>query len=101
MPPPQKKADPPHKMVLTANSLRNTTVAVDDDSFYYEIVTRTWHPTITKIKKLDVETQQMITIAELEHEPKREPRVRFGLDRDENAPWTNAREWLKFTPKKK
>ncbi|EJD03304.1 uncharacterized protein FOMMEDRAFT_146910 [Fomitiporia mediterranea MF3/22] len=98
--PPPKKADPPHKMVFTANSLRNTTIAVDDDTLYYEIVTRFWHPTITKIKKLDIDSQQMITVAEIEREPKREPRVRFGLDKDENAAWTDAREWLHYTPKK-
>lgn len=98
--PPPKKADPPHRMVLTANSLRNTTISVDDDALYYEIVTRFWHPTITKIRRLDTETSEMITVAEVEREPKREPRVRFNLDKDESAQWVPARDWLKFTPKK-
>ena len=87
-------------MVLTANSLRNTTVSVDNDALYYEIVTRFWHPTITKIRRLDNETQEIKTVAEIEREPRSEPRVRFGLDKDENAPWMPARDWLKFTPQK-
>ena len=95
--PPPKKVDPPHKMVLTTNSLRNTTIAVDDDALYYEIVTRFWHPHLTKIKKLDEDTQEMVTIAELEREPGREPRLRFG---GENAEWINAKDWLHNTPEK-
>ncbi|TDL24294.1 hypothetical protein BD410DRAFT_693202, partial [Rickenella mellea] len=90
MPPPQK-AEPPHKMELTTNSLRNTTIAVDNDQLYYEIVTRFWHPHITKIRKLDAESQHIETIAELENEPGKEPRVRFG---DEE--WMPASQWLKW-----
>ncbi|KAL5524070.1 hypothetical protein ACEPAG_8243 [Sanghuangporus baumii] len=98
--PPPKKPDPPVKMVLSTNSLRNTTIAVDDDAFYYEVVTRFWHPTITKIRRLDPESNRMITVAEVEREPKREPRVRFGVDKDENAQWILARDWLNSTPQK-
>ena len=98
--PPPKKVDPPLKMELTANSLRNTTISVEDDTFYYEVVTRFWHPHITKIRRQLPETQEIRTVAELERIPGREPRVRFGLDKDENAPWIDAHEWLHFTPKK-
>ncbi|KAI5116314.1 hypothetical protein M0805_005522 [Coniferiporia weirii] len=95
--PPPKKADPPHKMVLTTNSLRNTTISVDDDALYYEIVTRFWHPHITKIRKLDTDTQEMVTIAELEREPGKEPRVRFG---GQDAEWVLASQWLQKEPQK-
>ena len=95
--PPPKKADPPHKMVLTTNSLRNTTISVDSDTIYYEIVTRFWHPNLTKIKKLDPDTAEMVTVAELEREPGREPRLRFG---GQDAEWINAADWLKRDPQK-
>ena len=95
--PPPKKADPPHKMVLTTNSLRNTTIAVDNDALYYEIVTRFWHPHLTKIKKLDPDTAEMVTIAELEREPGKEPRVRFG---GEDAEWVPAWKFLEKEPQK-
>jgi len=95
--PPPKKVDPPHKMVFTTNSLKNTTIAVDDDQLYYEIVTRFWHPNITKIKKLDYDTSEMKTIAEIERESGKEPRLRFG---GEDAPWINASEWLQRDPQK-
>ena len=39
----------------------------------------------------------MVTIAELEREPGREPRLRFG---GENAEWINAKDWLHNTPEK-
>ena len=77
MPPPPKQ-DPPLRLTLTANSIRNTTIAVEDDSFYYEVVTRFWHPNITKIKKLDSEQRELETIAEIEREPGKQPRIRFG-----------------------
>jgi hypothetical protein len=37
------------KMEFATNSVRNTTLATADDDPYYEIVTRFWHPHITKI----------------------------------------------------
>ena len=83
-------------MTLTTNSLRNTTVAVDNDLFYYEVVTRFWHPHLTKINKLDTETGELELIAELEREPGKDPRVRFGKDGE----WMNARDWLKLDEKK-
>ena len=85
MPPPPKKADPPHKLTFTTNSLRNTTIAVDNDALYYEVVTRFWHPHVTKIRKLDTDTQELVTVAELERVPGREPRLRF-VRNTERAP---------------
>jgi len=88
--PPPKKVDPPHRMEFTTNSLKNTTISVDNDAMYYEIVTRNWHPHLTKIKKLDVDTQELETIAELEKEPGKEARLRFG----EEGEWIPANKWL-------
>ena len=95
--PPPKKVDPPHKMVLTTNSLRNTTISIDNDLLYYEIVTRFWHPHVTKIKKLDPETSELVTVAELEREPGKEPRIRFG---GEDSEWILASRWLQREPAK-
>ncbi|TFY54377.1 hypothetical protein EVG20_g9728 [Dentipellis fragilis] len=64
--PPPRKPEPMHRMVFTTNSLRNTTISVDDDALYYEIVTRFWHPKLTKIFKLDKEAREMSLIAEIE-----------------------------------
>ncbi|KAH8119519.1 hypothetical protein DFH11DRAFT_1501567 [Phellopilus nigrolimitatus] len=89
--PPPKKVEPPHKLVLSTNSIRNTTIAVDDDAFYYEVVTRFWHPNLTKIKKLDTDTAEMVTIAEIEREPGRETRLRFG---GQDAEWIPASRFL-------
>ncbi|KAJ7599478.1 hypothetical protein C8J56DRAFT_770032 [Mycena floridula] len=51
---------------FTTNSVKNTTLATEDDLHYYEIVTRFWHPTLTKINLLDPDTQILRTIAEIE-----------------------------------
>ncbi|KAL4260989.1 protein of unknown function DUF6593 [Pleurotus pulmonarius] len=75
-----KKADPPLRMEIVANSVRNTTIAVEDDRYYFEVVTRYWHPTTTKINR------------------GAERRVRF-LQPTEKGPqlgdWINASEFLK------
>lgn len=113
--PPPKKVDPPHRLEFTANSLRNTTIAVDNDALYYEIVTRFWHPHITKIRKLNGDTMELVTIAELERFPGKTPRLRWmsevedaqALSRDrrgetsrsvrpgeEDANWISADDWL-------
>lgn len=108
---PPRKVDLPHRLVLTTNSLRNTTVSVDNDALYYEVVTRFWHPHITKIKKLNGDTQEMVTIAELERFPGKTPRLRWtnevetaveiARDRRGEAPgpsqelgWIDADRWL-------
>ena len=92
MPPPPKPS-PPHKLEITKNSLRNTAMAVENDTIHYEIVTRFWHPHITKINKADFENIRVETVAEIERMPGREPRVRFGGD---NGQWMDARDFLKF-----
>ena len=110
--PPPKKVDLPHKLEFTTNSLRNTTIAVDNDALYYEIVTRFWHPHITKIRKLNVDTMELVTIAELERFPGKAPRLRWKsevedaveLSRERRGEtsrsltqeegWINADEWL-------
>ena len=107
-PPPARSkgatAAKPHKMIFTKNSLRNTTIAVEDDEFFYEIVTRYWHPYTTKIKKLDRDTNTIRTIAELERKPGEEARLRF-LDGDvsgegEDVPWIKASDWFKVDERK-
>lgn len=54
------------KLHFTSNSIRNTTLANHDDSLYYEVVTRFWHPKLTKINILDPETQALRLVAEIE-----------------------------------
>lgn len=114
MPPPKKPA-PPLKLEFTTNSLRNTTIAVGNDKFYYEIVTRYWHPNTTKINKLDVESREFKTIAEIEKVPgkNKEPKVRFrkptsALAKEKEPEggdevmdeWIKASDFLKFDPLK-
>jgi hypothetical protein len=82
-------------MEFTTNSLRNTTVAVDTDNLYFEIVTRFWHPDITKINKLDVESRQFTTIAEISQTPGGEPKVRFG-----DGHWLDSSEFIKYDPER-
>ncbi|KAI0059508.1 hypothetical protein BV25DRAFT_1808942 [Artomyces pyxidatus] len=92
---PPRKADPLHRMVFTTNSLRNTTIAVDDDALYYEIVTRYWHPNLTKIFKLDKEIREMLLIAELERVPGQPAKIRFG---GEHGEWVSEEEFLRWDP---
>src|SRR5260370_28564902 len=56
-------------MVFTINGLCNTTVSVDDDMLYYEIITHFWQLHLTKISKLDVDKSQMVLVAEIERVP--------------------------------
>ncbi|CCM03894.1 uncharacterized protein FIBRA_06045 [Fibroporia radiculosa] len=93
--PPPPKPKPPHKMVLTANSLRNTTFSVGNDTFYYEVVTRFWHPNLTRIIKHDFETRELTPLAEIEGLQTKEPRVRFG---GEKGDWMSASDFVKFEP---
>ncbi|KAH8987395.1 hypothetical protein EDB86DRAFT_3065752 [Lactarius hatsudake] len=96
--PPPKKAEPSCRMVLTTNSLRNTTIAVEDDSHYYEVVTRFWHPHLTKILKLDMGTRDMVLAAEIEREPDKDVRVRFG---GEHGEWIREQDFLKWDVQKR
>ncbi|CAL1706051.1 unnamed protein product [Somion occarium] len=95
--PPPAKPKPSHKLELTTNSLRNTTFAADDDTIYYEVVTRYWHPNLTKINKTDMETREVTVAAEIERPRGREPRVRFGGDKGE---WMSASDFVKFDQEK-
>lgn len=97
--PPPKKVDPPIILSLTTNSLRNTTFAVEDDKFYYEVVTRFWHPNVTKIRRREQDSQELVTIAELEKEPGKQPRLHFGGE-DPNAEWIPAHKWFEKDPEK-
>jgi len=89
--PPSKKPVPPHKMEFTTNSLRNNTLAVDTDALYFEIVTRFWHPDLTKINRLDVESRELTTVAEISRTPGKEPKVRFG-----EGEWLKASEFITY-----
>ncbi|KAI0320078.1 hypothetical protein OF83DRAFT_674304 [Amylostereum chailletii] len=91
--PPPRKPDSAHKLVFTTNSLRNTTISVHDDTIYYEVVTRFWHPHITKILKLDKEARQMDLVAEIERVPGKEVRVRVG---GEHGSWVSQDEVLRW-----
>lgn len=95
MPPPAAKPKPPQKLEFTKNSLRNTTLAAGDDSLYFEIVTRFWHPNLTKINKFDMETRELLTVAEIEGLQTRDPRVRLGGDKGQ---WVSANDFLKSDP---
>jgi hypothetical protein len=95
---PEKIAEGYHRMVFTTNSLRNTTVSVGDDSLYYEIVTRFWHPYLTKIFKLDTDTRELILVAEIEREPGKTVRVRFG---GENSEWINEQDFMNWDSQKR
>jgi hypothetical protein len=86
------------RMVFTTNSLRNTTLSVEDDTLYYEIVTHFWHPHLTKIFKLDVDTREMILVAEIERVPGSNVRVRFG---GEEAEWTDELDFMSWDLEKR
>lgn len=75
------------------NSLRNTTLSTVDDSMYFEIVTRFWHSNLTKINKFDMETRELVTVAEIEGLQSGKSRVRFGGDKGQ---WVPAAEFLKY-----
>ncbi|GBE80287.1 hypothetical protein SCP_0300020 [Sparassis crispa] len=96
MPPRQPAPKPPHKMEFATNSLRNTTLAAGDDVLYYEIVTRYWHPNVTRVVKHDFEARTLVPVAEIEDLFQREPRVRFiGPDGAEGE-WVDAGQLVAF-----
>jgi len=78
-------------MVFTTNSLRNTTNSVRDDTLYFGTVTRSWHPQLTKNFKLDVDTREMVLVAEIEREPVKDVRVRFSGEHAECGGSTSRR----------
>ncbi|KAH7911023.1 hypothetical protein BJ138DRAFT_36989 [Hygrophoropsis aurantiaca] len=89
-----KKVDPPHKLTFATNSVRNTTFSIDNDKFYYEIVTRFWHPHLTKINKYDYEARVVTCVAEIESLPKKEVKVRFNTAEAEGE-WLRASDFIK------
>jgi hypothetical protein len=95
---PKKNTGAYLRMVFTTNSLRNTTVSVEDDTVYYEIVTHFWQPHLTKISKLDAATREMVLVAEIERVPGSTVRVRFG---GEDADWTNELDFMSWDLEKR
>ncbi|KAF8589704.1 hypothetical protein K439DRAFT_1612506 [Ramaria rubella] len=65
-PPPPPPA--PIKLVFTTTSLRNVTIATENDEFYYEIVTPDWDILNTRVRRLDTNTGIMSLVAELKKE---------------------------------
>lgn len=65
------------------NNLGNTTIPVEDDGVYYEIVTCFWHPGLTRNFKLEVDTNKMDLVPEIEHWPSKDVPVRIGGGRAE------------------
>ncbi|GJJ16208.1 hypothetical protein Clacol_010504 [Clathrus columnatus] len=74
---------PPIKLILTTNSLRNTTISDETDNIYYEIRTEPWIPLHTKVKRLDPETREYEVKAEIQ---------RFG-DKPEVRVLERSKEW--------
>ncbi|VDB84240.1 unnamed protein product [Peniophora sp. CBMAI 1063] len=91
--PSPRRPDPIHVLSFATNSLRNTTISNSDDTLYYEVVTRFWHPHLTKIFKLDKEARQMRLVGEIDREPSREPRVRVGGERSHWIPLDDYMKW--------
>ncbi|KAI0271811.1 hypothetical protein BGY98DRAFT_922720 [Russula aff. rugulosa BPL654] len=95
---PKKNTGAYLRMVFTTNSLRNTTVPVEDDTVYYEIVTHFWQPHLTKVSKLDAATREMVLVAEIERVPGSTVRVRFG---GEDADWINELDFMSLDLEKR
>ncbi|KAF7376414.1 hypothetical protein MSAN_00056900 [Mycena sanguinolenta] len=102
--------DTPSKSIvleLATNSVRNNTFAAAEDDPYFEVVTRFWHPNITKINKLDPNTAVMTTVCEID---KKEAKIRFlKQDEKEKYPqdspiglgeWLSIETMLKLAPEK-
>ncbi|KAJ7680604.1 hypothetical protein DFH06DRAFT_1163643 [Mycena polygramma] len=93
-------------MELATNSVRNTTLATADDNPYYEVVTRFWHPHLTKIRKLDPASRKMTTLCEIDNTGK-DAKIRFADEtKKEESPndflgeWVSTEAILKLTSKK-
>ncbi|KAJ6479406.1 hypothetical protein C8R47DRAFT_1136710 [Mycena vitilis] len=103
----------PMIMELATNSVRNTTFATADDDPYYEVVTRYWHPRVTKINKLDPATRIMTTVCEIDSKGK-EAKIRFAEEGAKGekklehrlganstlGEWISSEEILKLAPEK-
>ncbi|KAG2074739.1 hypothetical protein BDR04DRAFT_1007633 [Suillus decipiens] len=88
------KPPPPHKLNFATNSVRNTTFAEDNNKLYYEIVTRFWHPHLTKINKYDYEARVVNCVAEIEDQPEKDVKVRFNTP-DAEGEWMRACDFIK------
>ncbi|KAJ6594890.1 hypothetical protein B0H19DRAFT_918369 [Mycena capillaripes] len=97
-------------MEFATNSVRNTTLATASDDPYYEVVTRFWHPHLTKINKLDPASRVMTTVCEIDSKGK-EAKIRFAdgekkTDKAEKkadsslGEWVSSEEILKLAPEK-
>jgi hypothetical protein len=87
-----------YRMVFTTNSLRNTTLSLEDDTLYYEIVTHFWQPHLTKISRLDADTREMVLVAEIERVPGSTVRVHFG---GEDVEWINELDFMSWDSEKR
>jgi len=67
----EERGEPP-------DNFGNTTIPVEDDGLYNEIVTRFWHPDLTRNFKLEMDTGKMDLVAEIEREPGKDVLVRLG-----------------------
>lgn len=88
------KPPPPHKLTFATNSVRNTTFAEDNNKLYYEIVTRFWHPHLTKINKYDYEARVVNCVAEIEDQPEKDVKVRFNTP-DAEGEWMRACDFIR------
>ncbi|KAJ6500170.1 hypothetical protein C8R47DRAFT_1257766 [Mycena vitilis] len=92
----------PMIMELATNSVRNTTLATANDDPYYEVVTRFWHPHLTKIRKLDPASRKMTTLCEIDNTGNN-AKIRFAERASANdslGEWVSTEAILKLTPKK-
>ncbi|KAF7358121.1 hypothetical protein MVEN_00860200 [Mycena venus] len=98
-------------MEFATNSVRNTTLATKTDDPYYEVVTRFWHPHLTKINRLDPASRIMTTVCEIDNKNGREAKIRFASG-DNNVEsstkkaesalgeWISSEAILKLAPEK-
>jgi hypothetical protein len=100
--------DTPKSMVMefATNSVRNTTLATANDDPCYEIVTRFWHPHLTKINKLDPASRALTTVCEIDNQGK-EAKIRFANERkkedyekDPLGEWVSSEAILKLALEK-
>ncbi|KAJ7853592.1 hypothetical protein B0H13DRAFT_1642859 [Mycena leptocephala] len=97
-------------MEFATNSVRNTTIATPNDDPYYEVVTRFWHPHVTKINKLDPTSGAMTTVCEIDNKGK-DAKIRFAdpekkteksvkISDSSLGEWMSTEAILKLAPEK-
>ena len=64
--------------VDSPNNLGDTTIPVDSDGLYKEIVTHFWHPDLAKVFELEVVTGKMSLVAEVERDSDKVFQIRVG-----------------------